>query len=205
MAGEHVQFRSGKRRQTEERIIAAAADLFLEHGCRATTVRGIAKAAEVSIGRVMSVGDKDEILVRCFDRWIGQLQDGTHSPPPLRRADRPRTASAVQHRLLEIFLPFLEFFAAHEDLSRDCAAAMMRVRGDPEVFSALAADLQARLSQSLTAIGISENDARASAAGLYDAYLGILFRWAATTMTLTEAIDSLLEVIAVHTRVRSSL
>ena len=111
----------------------------------------------------------------------------------------------MQHRLLEIFLPFLEFFAAHEDLSRDCAAAMMRVRGDPEVFSALAADLQARLSDSLTAIGISENDARASAAGLYDAYLGILFRWAATTMTLTEATDSLLEVIAVHTRVRSPL
>src|SRR5699024_8167968 len=124
MAGGHVQFRSGKRRQTEGRVIAAAADLFLEHGCRATTVRGIAKAAEVSVGRVMSVGDKDEIRVRCVDRWIGQLQDGTHSPPPPRRADRPMTASAVQHHLLEIFLPFLEFFAAHEDLSRDCAAAM---------------------------------------------------------------------------------
>src|SRR5699024_8745235 len=205
MAGEHVQFRSGKRRQTEGRIIAAAADLFLEHGCRATTVRGIAKAAGVSVGRVMSVGDKDEILVRCFDRWIGQLQAGTHSPPPPRRADRPMTASTMQHHLLGIFLPFLECCAAHEELSRDCAAAMMRVRGDPEVFSALPNDLQARLSQSLIEIGISENDARASAAGLYDAYLGILFRWAATTMTLTEATDSLLEVIAFHTRIRSAL
>jgi AcrR family transcriptional regulator len=206
MAGEHVQFRSGKRRQTEGRIIAAAADLFLEHGYRSTTVRAIAKAAEVSVGRVMSVGDKDELLVRCFDRWIGQLQDGTLTPPPPpRQADLSRTASAVQHRLLEIFLPFLEFFAAHEDLSRDCAAAMIRVRGDPEVFSALAADLQARLSQSLTAIGISDDLARASAAGLYDAYLGILFRWAATTMTLTEATDSLLDVIAFHTRIRIPL
>src|SRR5699024_6079388 len=139
-------FRSGKRRQTEERIIAAAADQFLEHGGRATTLRGIAKAAEVSIGRVMSVADKGEILVRCFDRLTGQLQAGTYAAPTLRRADRPRTASAMQQHLLEIFLPFLEFFAAHEDLSRDCAAAMMRVRGDPEVFSALANDLQARLS-----------------------------------------------------------
>src|SRR5699024_1791328 len=156
-AGEHVHFRSGKRRQTEERIIAAAADLFLEHGCSATTGPGNAQPREVAIGRVMAVEDKDMSLVRRVDRWIGQLQDGSHSPPPLRRADRPRTASAVQQHLLEIFLPFLEFFAAHEDLSRDCAAAMMRVRGDPEVFSALANDLQRRLSQSLIEIGISEN------------------------------------------------
>src|SRR5699024_8073833 len=77
MTGEHVQFRSGKRRQTEGRIIAAAADLFLEHGYRATTVRAIAKAAAVAVGRAMSVGDKDELLVRCFDQWISPLQDGT--------------------------------------------------------------------------------------------------------------------------------
>src|SRR5699024_2670805 len=95
MAGEHVQFRSGKRRQTEERIIAAAADLFLEHCRRATPVRGIVKAADVSIRRVLSLGDQVESLVRGFDRWIGQLQDRTHSPPPLRRAYRPMTASAV--------------------------------------------------------------------------------------------------------------
>src|SRR5699024_4237443 len=117
LAGEHDQFRSGQRQQTEERSHAQAADLYHERRGRAPTARRIAKAAEVAVGRVMSVGDKDEILVRCFGRWIGQLQDGTHSPPPLRRADRPRTASAVQQHLLEIFLPFLEFFAAHEDLS----------------------------------------------------------------------------------------
>src|SRR5699024_12566433 len=67
-------------------------------------------------------------------QWIGQLQAGTFTPPPPRRADLTKTASAVQQHLLEIFLPFLEFFAAHEDLSRDCAAAMIRVRGEPEVF-----------------------------------------------------------------------
>lgn len=221
MSGEHVQFRSAKRRRTEDRIIGAAADLFLEHGFKATTVRGIAKSAEVSVGRVMSVGDKDAILVRCFDRWIGQLQDGTYTAPPPRRVSLSkraghdaagtsvvsgsRTTSAVQRHLLDLFLPFLEFFAAHEDLSRDYAAAMIRVKGDPEVFNALAADLQDRLSGALASIGISEDHARASASALYDSYLGILFRWAATTITLAEATDALLAIIAFHTRVRSPL
>jgi AcrR family transcriptional regulator len=239
MVGEHVQSRSEKRRQTEEKIIAAAADLFLEHGYKATTVRGIAKTAEVSVGRVMSAGDKDALLVRCFDRWIGQLQDGTYTAPPPRRRGvsasgtstsdtmandstsgtavgrstsgtaagdgRPRAASAVQRHLLDIFLPLLEFFAAHEDLSRDYAAAMMRVRSNPEVFNALAIDLQSRLSSSLTSIGINEDYAKMSAAALYDSYLGILFRWAATAMSLDEATDALLTVIVFHTRVRNPL
>lgn len=227
MVSEHVQFRSDKRRQTEARIVSAAADLFLEHGFKATTIRAIAKAAEVSVGRVMATGDKDSILVACFDRWIGQLQDGTYTPPRRTRLSRPggeattaveartstgppvsnppRPASAVQRHLLDLFLPFLEFFAAHEDLSRDYTAAMMRVKEDPEVFSTLADDLQGRLGEAFTSIGISERHARASAVALYDSYLGILFRWAATSMTLAEATDALLASIAFHTRVRSPL
>ena len=199
--------------RTEEKIISAAAALFLEHGYRATTVRSIAQSAEVSVGRVMSVGDKDVLLVRCFDRWIGRLQSGTYvAPAPTksrasadsgtasagsRSSERP---SAVQSHLLGIFLPFLEIFAAHEDLSRDYAAALMRVRGKPEVFDSLALDLQEQLVSSLTSIGIGEDYARASASALYDSYLGILFRWAASTMSLDEAIDALLGIIAFHTR-----
>jgi AcrR family transcriptional regulator len=235
MVSEHVQFRSDKRRQTEARIISAAADLFLEHGFRATTIRAIAKAAEVSVGRVMATGDKDSILVACFDLWIGQLQDGTYTPPPPRKgsltraggeattnggtgasvgsaptsgppvSNAPRPASAVQRHLLDLFLPFLEFFAAHEDLSRDYTAAMMRVKEDPDVFNTLADDLQSRLGEALTSIGISERHAHASAVALYDSYLGILFRWAATSMSLVEATDALLASIAFHTRVRSPL
>lgn len=213
MVSEHVQSRSSRRLRTEEKIISAAAALFLEHGYRATTVRSIAQSAEVSVGRVMSAGDKDVLLVRCFDRWIGQLQSGTYvapAPTKSRASAEARTASAgsrsgerpsaVQSHLLGIFLPFLEFFAAHEDLSRDYAAALMRVRGKPEVFDSLALDLQEQLVSSLTSIGIGEDYARASASALYDSYLGILFRWAASTMSLDEAIDALLGIIAFHTR-----
>lgn len=217
MASEHVQLRSGKRRQTEDRIIGAAAKLFLDHGFKATTIRGIARAAEVSVGRVMAVGDKDAILVACFDRWIGQMQNGTYTPPARRTSlshretnagattGPPRPSSAVQRHLLELFLPFLEFFAEHEDLSRDYAAALMRIKGEPEVFNALAVDLQSRLSESLTSIGINESFARASAVALYDSYLGILFRWAATEMSLDSVVEAMLASIVFHTRVRGSL
>ena len=214
MLNEHVQSRTERRLRTEEKIISAAADLFLELGYRATTVRGIAKRAEVSVGRVMAAGDKDLLLVRCFDRWIAALQSGTYILPtrapalstrvrsqtsrPSRSSSTP--TSAMQSHLLGIFLPFLEFFAAHEDLSRDYAAALMRVRGKPEVFENLAIDLQDNLSLSLVSIGISKAYALASASALYDSYLGILFRWAASDMDLDEATEALSRIIAFHTQ-----
>ena len=219
MRTEHVHSRSDRRLRTEEKIISAAADLFLELGYRATTVRGIAKRAEVSVGRVMSAGDKDVLLVRCYDRWIGQLQSGTYvlpsrakaavgsrtrtgAAPTTRTAPRPAATSAVQSHLLAIFLPFLEFFASHEDLSRDYAAALMRVVGKPQVFETLALDLQDKLSSSLVSIGISDAYAQASASALYDSYLGILFRWAASDMSLDEATEALSSSIAFHTQLR---
>lgn len=229
MVTEHVHSRTDRRLRTEEKIIFAAADLFLELGYKTTTVRGIAKRAEVSVGRVMAAGDKDVLLVRCYDLWIGQLQSGTHVLPTRARTRsgaapsarvgaassagtgaassagtgvRPTATSAVQNHLLEIFLPLLEFFAGHEDLSRDYAAALMRVVGKPQVFEMLAADLQDKLSSSLVSIGISEAYAQASAAALYDSYLGILFRWAASDMGLDEATEALSHSIAFHTQLR---
>lgn len=213
MPTEHVHSRTDRRLRTEEKIISAAADLFLKFGYKTTTVRGIAKRAEVSVGRVMAAGDKDVLLVRCYDRWIAALQSGTYTLParahaiaeatPSARTDaKPAATSAVQNHLVGIFLPFLEFFAAHEDLSRDYAAALMRVAGKPQVFDTLAADLQDELSSSLISIGISEAYALASAAALYDSYLGILLRWAASDMSLHEATEALSHSVAFHTQLR---
>lgn len=221
MPTEHVHSRTDRRLRTEEKIISAAADLFLEFGYKTTTVRGIAKRAEVSVGRVMAAGDKDVLLVRCYDLWVGQLQSGTHvlparartrtravpsarteAVPSTRHSARPTATSAVHNHLLEIFLPFLEFFAGHEDLSRDYAAALMRAVGQPQVFEILATDLQDKLSSSLVSIGISKAYAQASAAALYDSYLGILFRWAASDMSLDEATEALSDSIAFHTQLR---
>ena len=72
----------------------------------------------------------------------------------------------------------------------------MRVPGKPQVFETLAVDLQEKLSSSLISIGISEAYALASAVALYDSYLGILFRWAASDMSLPEATEALSQSIA---------
>lgn len=230
MSSEHVQSMTSRRLQTEEKIISAAADLFLDLGFKKTTVRAIAKRAEVSVGRVMSAGDKDILLVKCYDRWIGRLQSGTYTPTrpasaktrrmsamasaatnPVpetpgvgsrRAAPNAHPTSAVQSHLVGIFLPFLEFFASHEDLSRDYAAALMRAHSKPQVFETLADDLQRQLSSSLISIGISEAYSLASAAALYDSYLGILFRWAASDMTLDDATEALSRTVAFHTQLR---
>ncbi len=215
MTVEHVQSRTDRRLRTEEKILVAAGDLFLQLGYRKTTVRGIAGRAEVSIGRVMAAGDKDVLLVRCFDRWFAGLQTGQYSPPARPNTGTspeagengmttmpPGTTSAVHQHLLGIFLPFLEFFAAHEDLSRDYAAALMRVRVKPRVFEVLAADLQEKLASNLIAIGINEDYSRASASVLYDSFLGIVFRWSANDLTFDEAVASLSRTIAFHTQVR---
>ena len=108
----------------------------------------------------------------------------------------------MQDHLLGIFLPFLEFFAAHEDLSRDYAAALIRIHGRPQVFDGLARDLQAALRDNLVSIGISEDNARASAAALYDSYMGVIFRWAASDMSAADAVTALSDIIAFHTRFR---
>ncbi|EKU47648.1 TetR/AcrR family transcriptional regulator [Brevibacterium casei] len=204
MSTERVQSnaRAAQRQRTEERILTVAAELFLDRGYRGTTVRAIAESAGVSVGRVMAVGDKDALLIACYDRWIAQLQAGTYALPHAR-AERP-PASAVQDHLLGIFLPFLEFFAAHEDLARDYAAALIRVHGRPDVFAGLSEALQASLRDNLVSIGISEPNARASAAALYDSYMGVLFRWAASDMGFDDAVAALAHIIAFHTRFRGA-
>ncbi|RAF62438.1 TetR/AcrR family transcriptional regulator, partial [Burkholderia multivorans] len=96
MSTERVQSnaREAQRQRTEEHILTVAAELFLDRGYRGTTVRAIAESAGVSAGRVMAVGDKDALLIACYDRWIAQLQAGTYALPHAR-AERP-PASAVQ-------------------------------------------------------------------------------------------------------------
>jgi AcrR family transcriptional regulator len=49
----HVLTRAERRRQTEDRILVAARDLFVRLGYERTTIRAIAAAAEVDPSLVM--------------------------------------------------------------------------------------------------------------------------------------------------------
>ncbi len=91
MSTEHVQsnLRSAQRQRTEERILTDAAALFLDRGYRGTTVRAIAESAGVSVGRVMAVGDKDALLIACYDRWIARSRRARTRFRTLARNGRP--------------------------------------------------------------------------------------------------------------------
>jgi AcrR family transcriptional regulator len=55
--------------KTREKVIAAATDLFAEHGYHAVTTRDIAKAAKVNIATIhYHVGTKEELYLEVFRR-----------------------------------------------------------------------------------------------------------------------------------------
>jgi AcrR family transcriptional regulator len=70
--------RAEQRRQTEARILEAAARLFVESGYERTTIRGIARAAGVDAGLVMHYfGSKQELFQRITRASPAQPLGGT--------------------------------------------------------------------------------------------------------------------------------
>jgi AcrR family transcriptional regulator len=70
--------RAQQRRQTEERILTAAGQLFAERGYERTTIRAVAKAAGVDAGLVMHYfGSKDELFGRAASLPADELPGGT--------------------------------------------------------------------------------------------------------------------------------
>jgi AcrR family transcriptional regulator len=70
--------RAQQRRQTEERILAAARQMFAELGYDRTTIRAVATAAGVDAGLVMHYfGTKDELFSRAARLPADELPSGT--------------------------------------------------------------------------------------------------------------------------------
>lgn len=70
--------RAQQRRETEARILAAAGRMFAELGYERTTIRAVARAAEVDAGLVMHYfGTKDELFSRAARLPADELPAGT--------------------------------------------------------------------------------------------------------------------------------
>lgn len=80
--------RANARNATVAKVIAAAAQVFGEHGYRATTVPMIASAAGVSVGTVASVGSKDALFLRSVEEF-----STAHSLTLIREASAAATAT----------------------------------------------------------------------------------------------------------------
>ena len=170
--------RSELREATRLRVLDSARRLFEARGFNATTVRAIAADAGVSAGTVMTVGDKRTLLVKVFDEAIGAV----HASRAFRAPVPPETLAAQVTDLLE---PFISLFAAHPDLSRAYAAALISGAHASEVFGGLRtlliAEIASVLSRAAGGDAGSRVDADALAASIHLLYIGAVFEWATGT------------------------
>lgn len=173
MFTEHVQSsRSRRREETVQRVLDTAQRLFTERGFAAATIREIAAAAEVSVGTVMAVGDKDALLLAVFDRRIGAVHAARERPAPSVPGRSPA------RRIGELVAPFLDMYDDDLPLAREYGAVLARGTHRTQVFGALGEALTAEFTQILRESGLGD---RAEAAGraVYSAYLGLLLAAAA--------------------------
>ncbi|WP_114855442.1 TetR/AcrR family transcriptional regulator [Brachybacterium sp. YJGR34] len=164
--------RRDSRNATRARVLAAADRLFVERGFAATTVREIATACEVSVGTVMSVGDKESLLVQVFDQHVAQLQS--------RRPASEPAASSDTERILALVAPIVELYIERAELARTYASILVGARHS----SILIDELAAQLIEEFTGILAGDQprpspEDRALATALYHAFVGVLYTGAA--------------------------
>jgi AcrR family transcriptional regulator len=193
MFTEPVQSRPAKRETTRRKVLAAAERLFREQGFGATTVRQIASDAGVSTGTVMSVGDKDALLVAIFDRWIDAVHRERKSADSA--ASGPLTAGVAAQAVMALFEPFIRYFALDDELSREYAAIIVRGERESTIFKNLALSLIAEIDAVLARAGLSDVDADRGARIIYFSYLGLLMTVSNGAIGEHDAIGRLHEVI----------
>lgn len=191
--------RQAQREDTVERVLSAAERAFSTNGFAGTTVRDIATESGLSVGTVMSVGEKDALLVATMDNRIAALHDARASIADLDaggNAGAPGTAAAgtdpvdCVSRATGLFAPFAELFTTRPELARAYASILVSGRHTSVVFTDLAATLVGEIAEALI---LCEHRPRraggeralAEARGIYLAYLGLLFTWPAADETRT--------------------
>lgn len=168
--------RQQAREETRAKVAAAARKLFEERGYSSATVRDIAALAGVSVGTVMSVGDKDALLVNLFDSLIEAEHARRAAAPAGREFGQAAGAAECAARAVDLVRPFLELFAERLELARSYAAILLSGRHTSTVFAGLAERLVEEFAELLSPVRV---DARAAAEAMHAAYIGTLFMWGA--------------------------
>ncbi|MFF1923431.1 TetR/AcrR family transcriptional regulator [Streptomyces sp. NPDC058221] len=174
--------------------MASAERLFREQGFGASTIRQIATDAEVSTGTVMSVGDKDALLVAIFDTWIAAVHEGRDGEREQGHVT-PLAPAAATQAVLNLVEPFITYFALDLELSREYAAVIVRGTHASAVFQALARALLTELETLLARTPLTATQAGAGARTLYFAYLGILMTVGNGALDQRAAVAQFREVI----------
>lgn len=189
MFNEHVQSRSEQQAATRQKVLAAADRLFRAQGFKATTIRQIAAEADVSTGTVMAAGDKDALLVAIFENWITSVHDSRHTEPA------PATTTATAEDVLQLFGPFVGYFALDSELSREYLAILVRGNHESVIFRDLAQALLGELEAVLARTALPPDQVARGARTIYLAYLGLLMTASSGAIAMPEAAVQLRETI----------
>src|SRR5215469_15946647 len=166
--------RERRKRQTRERIVAAAAASFAEEGFDGTTFDHIAERADVARATVFNYFRDKQQLLRAYldDRraWLrAQLED---------EAAKEQDGAARLARLLDTLAAF------NEDNEREAAAVVdaWRVMRGAYSVGAPTAEVFREVIEAGQAAGEfgADIDSRAAALFLFDAYIGVITRWFGT-------------------------
>lgn len=155
--------RAAQKEATRTKVLDTAYDLFVSRGYAEANVRAIAREANVSVGTVMNVGDKQSLLIQTIGRRIAVMHDELRGQ---------------SDSLLDILNPFLEMFTGQEELSRAFGAALISQGNNGKSLRELQALL---VDEIVLRLGgkLSDDDAQEFALVLYNMYLGLLLGWAA--------------------------
>lgn len=180
--------RSQQRQKTRAEVLKIAQQLFQERGFAHTTICDIAAAAGVSVGTVMSVGDKNALLVASFDQTVADTHK-TYSPPPVGEG-------TITERILARFLPFITLFAANLELARIYGANLVTGVYPSALFTELQSMLIAEITTELIEHYSDPAVARQVAESMYFAYVGRMFTWPLDSTDVEALTEEIRRIIA---------
>jgi TetR/AcrR family transcriptional regulator, cholesterol catabolism regulator len=166
--------RERKKLQTKDRIIECAVALFAARGYDATTMDDIGECADVSRATVFNYfARKDDIVSEWFVRRRTDLEEF------LAEAEQ-QTADTLS-RIREAFGGLARVYEDDPRTVRAMVRAWMRAGGPLGAYASATPALLADTVRSGQEHGDIRRDFDAARAGLimFDAYMGVLYRWVA--------------------------
>ena len=196
--------RARKSLESRARLIECAAALIAVHGYEGTTMEDIGECADVSRATVFNhFPKKEDLVIAWFDRRRAELAD--------QLTDRENVPGGTASQLRRIFRALARIFEDDPGTGRGMVRAWLQAGGPlltPESDTTrLFADV-IRAGQERGDVA-RRTDADRAGLLLFDAYLGVLHRWASAMRTppdleknLLAALELVLEGIATPASLR---
>lgn len=164
--------RERKKLETKDRIVECAVALFASRGYDATTMDDIGECADVARATVFNYFPrKDDIVAEWFERRRAELVKIL--------ADAEQHATDTDSRLRQVFRALAHLYENDPVTGRAMVRSWQRAGGPLLPYTSDTPDLLADTIRTGQQQGDIPPDLDATSAGrvVFDAYLGVLYRW----------------------------